>query len=47
MNTLTPNIKNVTNTLGYTTLTESNMLSKSFLATNRLIKWEEIEFPDK
>ena len=46
MNTLTPNVKQVSNTLGYTTLIESNMLTNSISATNRLIKWEEIEFFD-
>ena len=39
MNTLTPNIKYVTNTLGYTTLIDSNMLKNSFSVTNKLIKW--------
>ena len=42
MNTLTHNVKNITNTLGYTTFMDSNMLNKSFSAANRLIKWEEI-----
>ena len=47
MNTLTPNIKQVGNQLGYTTLIESNMLNTSFTATNKLIRWEDIEFPER
>ena len=39
MTTLTPNIKNVTNTLGYTTLIDSNILKNYFSVTNKLIKW--------
>ena len=44
MNMLTPNVKNITTTIGYTTLIESNMLNKFFSATIRLNKWEDIEF---
>ena len=43
MNTLTPNVKNIHNTLGYTTLIESNMLTSS-LASTRMISWGEIDF---
>ena len=47
MNTLTPNVKQVGNNLAYTTLIESNMLNTSFTATNKSIKWEDINFPER
>ena len=45
MTTLTPNVKNIQNTLGHTTLTESNMLTSN-TTTTRMISWEEIDFPE-
>ena len=45
MTTLTPNVKNIHNTLGHTTFDESNMLTSN-LASTRIISWEEINFPE-
>ena len=40
MNTLAPNVKNISNSTGYITLIESNMFDKEGVAGQKLIKWE-------
>ena len=45
MNILAPNIKYISNLAGFTTLIESNMFDKENTTSQRLISWNEINFP--
>ena len=47
MNTLAPNIKNISNPSGFTTLIESNMFDKENTVGQRLISWNEINFSER
>ena len=46
MNTLAPNVRHISNPVGYTTLIESNMFTNDNTMGKRLIEWGEIDFPD-
>ena len=47
INTLAPNVKHISNPTGFTTLIESNMFDKKGVVGQKLIQWEEIDFPDR
>ena len=47
MNTLTPNIKHISNPAGFITLIKYNIFDKESMVRQRLLYWEQIDFLDR